>query len=209
MAESQADRKQTVKRWSDPGRHAVEEALENFAAGCLSTDVGSSPKGHPDLLRLKLYAASERLKLAIRQCDVPRALLEIGSNLIGCEQMAILEMQENSAVSLLVSFDLTESQIQALMSNTERIATEIRGGQITITGADSVCNELWSELGITAFVPVWYRGKPSGAIAFYKLLPQRDRFDASDRNLLQMLSIFSGPSLFKPGLSGRGPIYGS
>lgn len=134
---------------------------------------------------------------------MPKALLEIGSNLIGCEQMAILEIQKNSVLSLLASFGLAESQLQALVSNTERIATEIKNGQITIIGADSARNELWSELGVTAFVPVWYRGKPRGAIAFFKLLPQRDHFDVSDRNLLQMLSIFSGPSLFKSGLDGR------
>lgn len=202
MADSQANGKHPIRRWSSPGRRAIEEALENFAAGCLGADVDVSPKGQIDPIRLKLYAASERLKLAIRERDVAKALLEIGSNLIGCEQMAVLEMQKNSILSLIASFGLTESQQEALISNNDGIAAAIKRGQIMIVRADSDRCQLWSELGITAFVPVWYRERPSGAILFYKLLPQRECFDSSDRNLLQMLSIFSGASLFKPEQAG-------
>lgn len=209
MANPQADNKQLRRRWHNPGRRAVEEALENFAAGCLSMEADSLPKGHTDPLRLKLYAASERLKQAIRNSDVPNALLEIGSNLMGCEQMALVAMQKNSAISLLTSFGLSQSQQETLISNSDRIAAAIKCGKIAVADTDSDHNQLWLELGITAFVPVWYRGRPSGAILFYKLLPQRDSFDSSDRKLLQMLSIFSGPSLFKPEVAGRDATYES
>ena len=37
---------------------------------------------------------------------------------------------------------------------------------------------------------------PRGAIIFYSFLPERGDLDLADRELLRLLSMFAGPSLF-------------
>jgi hypothetical protein len=68
--------------------------------------------------------------------------------------------------------------------------------QISIANTHTPYDQLWSELGTTAFVPVWHIGRPRGGIIFYRMLPQRKDLDLADRELLRLLSMFSGPSLF-------------
>ena len=41
-----------------------------------------------------------------------------------------------------------------------------------------------------------YESRPRGGIIFYRLFPQRHDLDLADRELLRLLSMFSGPSLF-------------
>jgi hypothetical protein len=61
---------------------------------------------------------------------------------------------------------------------------------------DTPYSELWSELGITAFVPVWHDNTRKGAIVFYRFLSPQIDLDLADRELLRLLSMFAGPSLF-------------
>jgi len=145
---------------------------------------------------VKLYSATERLKQAVRQNTVAPAILEIGSDLMGCDEMAILEVHGDSILSLLAGSGITPEREQSLAANAEAIASVIEKRQISIANADTPCNQLWLELGITAFVPVWHEGIVRGTIIFYRLLPQRNDLDLADRELLRLLSMFAGPSLF-------------
>jgi hypothetical protein len=172
------------------------QALERCAAAyrnrCLSNLCGDAPNP----MWVRLYSASERLKQAVQQNDVAREILVIGSSLLGCDEMAILELHGSSNLSLLAGSGMTAGRQQALVANTAAIASAIQAGQISIVNTDGPYNLLWSELGITAFVPVCNQGKPRGAIVFYQFLPQRSDLDLADRELLRLLSMFAGPSLF-------------
>ena len=85
---------------------------------------------------------------------------------------------------------------QELSTNAGAIASAIEKRQISIVNTDTPYNALWSELGIAAFVPVWHENKPRGAIIFYRFLSPQSDFDLADRELLRLLSMFAGPSLF-------------
>jgi len=145
---------------------------------------------------LRLYSAAERLKQAVRQNAAAPAILEIGCDLMGCREMAILQLYGTSILSLLAGSEITVEHEQALAANAEAIASAIKTRQISIVNADTPYNHLWLELGITAFIPVWHGGIARGAIIFYRLLPQRNDLDLADRELLRLLSMFAGPSLF-------------
>ena len=172
----------------------LEQALDRCAAHCLNGCLETAPGDQTNSAWLKLYAASERLRIAVREHDVLQALLEIGSNLMACEEMAVIAVQKDGHVSVLASSGLTEHRAEVLIAKAEQIAAEIGRGQITIVNGFG--NAVWSELGVTAFVPVWHKSEPRGALIFYKLLPQRTGFDAADYELLQLLSIYSGACLF-------------
>jgi GAF domain-containing protein len=175
---------------------ALVQALERCAAAYHNRCVNNSCGEHPDQMWVRLYSATERLKQAVSRNNVACTILEIGSDLMGCNDMAILALQGNSTLSLLAGSGMNAGREQKLSSNAEGIASAIEKRQISIANTDTPYNALWSELGIAAFVPVWHENKPRGAIIFYRFLSPQSDFDLADRELLRLLSMFAGPSLF-------------
>ncbi|HEV8492143.1 MAG TPA: GAF domain-containing protein [Candidatus Angelobacter sp.] len=145
---------------------------------------------------VRLYSATERLKQAVCGNNVARTILEIGSDLMGCNDMAILLLHENSTLSLLTGSGMSTGREQALVDNSGALVSAIEARQISIANAHTPYDQLWSELGIAAFVPVWHKNTPRGAIVFYRFLSPQSDFDLADRELLRLLSMFAGPSLF-------------
>jgi hypothetical protein len=175
---------------------ALEEALDSWALGCLNKSLRTAPGEQPSSVWARLYAAAERLKLAVREHDAAQAILEIGSNLIACEEMAVLELHEPSRLSIVAGVGITAEHEQALVSEAGTIASAIESGQVRMVIADEPGNAMLSVLGIIAFVPVWHDRRPRGAIVLYRLLPQRSGLDPADRELLKLFSVFAGPMLF-------------
>jgi hypothetical protein len=175
---------------------ALVQALERCAAAYRDRCVNHLYEERPNPMWVRLYAASERLRQALCQNNVARTILDIGSDLMGCNDMAILELHGDSTLSLLAGSGMTAVRQQALTENAGAIADAIEAFKISIVNADMAYNQLWSQLGSTAFVPVWHESRPRGGIIFYRLLPQRNDLDLADRELLRLLSMFAGPSLF-------------
>jgi len=172
------------------------QALERCAAAYHNRCVNNSCGEHPDQMWVRLYSATERLKQAICRNSVARTILEIGSDLMGCNDMAILALHANSTLSLLAGSGMNGGREQELSTHAEVIASAIEKRQISIVNTDTPFNALWSELGIAAFVPVWHENTPRGAIIFYRFLSPQSDLDLADRELLRLLSMFAGPSLF-------------
>jgi GAF domain-containing protein len=179
---------------------ALVQTLERCAAAYRNRCLNSLDGEHPNPMWVRLYVASERLRQAVCQNNVARTILDIGSDLMGCDDMAILELHGDSTLSLLAGSGMTAARQQALAANARAIADAIEAFKISIVNADMAYNQLWSQLGTTAFVPVWHENRPRGAIILYRLLPQGNDLDLADRELLRLLSMFSGPSLFMPEL---------
>ena len=175
---------------------ALVQALERCATAYRDRCLNSLYGERPNPMWVRLYVASERLRQAVCQNNVAGTILEIGSDLMGCDDMAILELHVDSTLSLLAGSGMTAGRQQALAANAGAIADAIEACKISIVNADMAYNQLWLQLEITAFVPVWHENRPRGAIVFYRLLPQRNDLDLADRELLRLLSMFSGPSLF-------------
>lgn len=175
---------------------ALVQALERCAAAYHNRCVNNSYGEHPNQMWVRLYSATERLKQAVCRNNVTRTILEIGSDLMGCNDMAILELRGDSTLSLLASSGMNAGREQELSRNAGSIASAIEKRQISIANTDTPFNALWSELGIAALVPVWHENKPRGAIIFYRFLSPQSDLDLADRELLRLLSMFVGPSLF-------------
>ena len=175
---------------------ALVQALERCAAAYHNRCVNNSCGEHPNQMWVRLYSATERLKQAVCRNNVTRTILEIGSDLMGCNDMAILELRGDSTLSLLASSGMNAGREQELSRNAGSIASAIEKRQISIANTDTPFNALWSELGIAALVPVWHENKPRGAIIFYRFLSPQSDLDLADRELLRLLSMFAGPSLF-------------
>lgn len=175
---------------------ALLQTLERCAAAYRNRCLNDLDGEYPNPMWVRLYSATERLRQAVREHKVSQTILAIGSDLMGCTDMAILELHEDYTLSLLAGSGMTAGRKQALAAKTEALASAIATHQISIANTHTPYDQLWSELGTTAFVPVWHIGRPRGGIIFYRMLPQRNDLDQADRELLRLLSMFSGPSLF-------------
>lgn len=155
------------------------------------------PLNHNDqAVRAKLYAAANALQQAVREGMVADAIFEIGSNLIGCEQMALLvTCKQQDSIAFSSSTGFNPQQLEAIRRNAKRILEEVPADSIYIkSGAAEDRSFLWS-LGISACIPFWLDGATKGAIVFFSLLPQRNGLDAGDRELLKLLCAYTGPCL--------------
>jgi hypothetical protein len=150
----------------------------------------------------RLYAATHRLRNAVLtgggdHAAVAEAVLEIGSNLLGCEEIAVFKLEADAKiVSILTSVGITAAHRQALNTHAAKLTAEINRGRVRIVDRRVLGDEFLASIGITALVPLSQGHASQGAIAFFNLLPQRKGYDSGDRELLGLLSIYVGPSLF-------------
>lgn len=143
----------------------------------------------------RLYSAASTLHHAVREGIVENAIFEIGSNLIGCEQVALLVMsKQQDRVEFIGSAEFNPKQLDTLRRNAKRIIEESPADSIFIETAGKDRSFL-SSLGISARIPFWLDSATKGAIVFFDLLPQRNGLDAGDRELLKLLCAYIGPSL--------------
>src|SRR5207248_845772 len=73
----------------------------------------------------RLYSAANTLHQAVREGIVENAIFEIGSNLIGCEQVALLAMsKQHDRVDFIGSAEFNPTQLDTLRRNAKRIIEE-------------------------------------------------------------------------------------
>lgn len=144
----------------------------------------------------RLYAGARRLREAVQEGSVAEAIVEIGSNLMGCEKMALFLLPEHwNRVFLLSSVGLSLEQIQAMHMNAKGIIEEAPADDIYIESETKKPDSFLSSLGVTAYVPFRLDDATKGAIVFFDLLPQRNGLDMTDRELLKLLSTYAGRCL--------------
>jgi hypothetical protein len=143
----------------------------------------------------RLYSAANTLHQAVRNGIVENAIFEISSNLIGCEQVALLVMsKQRGHVDFIGSSEFNPTRLDMLRRNAKRIIEEAPADSILIETAGKD-RSLLSSLGISARIPFWLDGGTKGAIVFFDLLPQRNGLDAGDQELLKLLSTYTGRCL--------------
>jgi hypothetical protein len=145
----------------------------------------------------KLYAANQTMLSAMGQQRVSAALVEICSNLLGCEELAIIEIDRATGnVHFLTAEGLPKGKKEIITNAARQLELRISPGspQVLLDTEDESESDLGSS-GISAIVPLWADDRSSGALTLFQLLPQRSGFDGEDREVLQLLSIYAGPCL--------------
>lgn len=143
----------------------------------------------------RLYSATNSLHQAVRNGIVENAIFEISSNLIGCEQVALLVMSKKpDRIEFIGSVEFSPTRLDTLRRNAKQIIEEAPADSILIQTA-SKDRSFLSSLGINARIPFWLDGATKGAIVFFDLLPQRNGLNAGDQELLKLLSAYTGHCL--------------
>jgi hypothetical protein len=175
------------------GSVPVADAMENASAEFLK----QASQHSSDLsVWTKLYAANHTMLSAMREQKVGPALVEICSNLLACEELAIIEIERpTKKIHFMATEGLPPELREALIQNARLLESWTKPGNAEIAFDETANSSGLRSLGISALIPLWADEQSSGAIVLFQLLPQRTGFDAEDREVLQLLAIYAGPCL--------------
>jgi hypothetical protein len=171
----------------------VRDVMEDAAAGFLEQSLKRTPHAGA---WAKLYAASQTLLSAMPEARVAPALFEICATLLGCEEVALVEIKgDPAAIVFLVEEQLSADNRRALIQNGRFLQPMISPGEVWIPWDKERCYSSLIPRRISALVPLWRDEQSGAALLLFDLLPQRSGFDAEDREVLQLLALYAGPCL--------------
>ncbi len=150
-----------------------------------------------------LYVASYRLHATLDRKEVLTIIQEIIINLIGCEELGIFEVHSNgSALSLVASFGIDPAKYQTLSLGSGLIGQAAFAGETYLAAHTYKSRTHGSpgEIDLTACIPLKLDGKVTGAIALFRLLPQKPGLETLDHELFDLLATHAAMALYCTGL---------
>lgn len=139
-----------------------------------------------------LYVAGYQLHGSLDRAQVVAAIKEIVINLIGSEDFAIFERDGEDRLRMIDWFEEPPSMFHEVAFGDGII------GQVAATGQPFVANgEHGRSVGMAACVPLQVDGRVTGAIAIFRLLPQKHHgLESLDEELLGLLASQAGIALY-------------
>jgi hypothetical protein len=151
-----------------------------------------------------LYVASYRLHETIKRSEVIAVIEEIIVNMIGSEELAIFEMDEESGkLNLVDSLGIDPDDLARVTLNESRIEEAAgvlqevveTGQRYVVESVDGKAPEQNS--GLTACVPLVLDDKVIGAIAVFRLLDQKEsKLTTLDFELFDLLATHAAAALY-------------
>lgn len=152
--------------------------------------------------RPRAAAALQRLEGCARPAEVLEAVAEIVSQLVGCEEFAVLGLGSTGAGFTGVSaMGLDWERLQSLMGAQGVLSQVARGDGAYLAGRTHGVSLRGPEAGLTACIPLRTGEWIGGVLALFRLLPQKRGLDEEDLELLDLLSRYGGAA-FTPGSIG-------
>ena len=145
-----------------------------------------------------LYVAGYRLHGTLDREDVLAAIQEIIINLVGCEELAIFEIDSaGSRLQLVSSFGIDTGVYQSVSVGSGLIGAVAHSGEAYLVGKSDTNGSLPLDAHLTACIPLSVDGRVTGAIAMFQLLPQKEEgLGMLDYELLDLLSAQAGVALY-------------
>jgi len=165
--------------------------------GSLTEAVNEHPSASGDLKDPRPDAAQKRLRECSDQKDACEAIREIVSNLLGCEEMALVQFDRASGgFSLIWSFGIEPKAFHLPAVFQGSGLPRVVAGEPYIEEAPGEPNLGGQGIKASAFVPIHFEGQTAGVLALLRLLPQKTKIDELDRGLLAVVSREAGKPLF-------------
>jgi chemotaxis protein CheD len=144
-----------------------------------------------------MEVASCRMRSAVCFRDVLDAIEEIVLNLIGSEEYALFAVDEDGCtLTLLASVGIDEIRYRTIPLGAGPIGCSVMTDDVYVADDGP---EDWrrKDPDLTACVPLQVDGVVAGAIAVFRLLPQKLGVEAIDRDLLELLGRLAAPALHR------------
>lgn len=136
-----------------------------------------------------LYAATQALSARSSRAEVVDAIRQVITNLVGSEDMAFFETgADGKTLSLVATFGSTTPPRSVRFGEGVIGETARRGTVATRPDA----KQAPGEPEIAACIPLVARGQVVGAVALFRLLPQKAGLVALDERLFEVVSVHGG-----------------
>jgi len=144
-----------------------------------------------------LYVASYRLHGTVERREVLLAIQEIVANLIGSEELAILEREPGtSELSLVASFGVDEAPLRRITVGAGLIGRVAATGELYVIGEGAAGGHAGPEPQVTACIPLSLDGRVTGVIAIFRLLSHKAALEAADHELFDLLASQAAVALY-------------
>lgn len=144
-----------------------------------------------------LYVASYRLHETLDRQTVLKVIEEIVAAIIGSEELAIFEMNaERTALRLVTSIGVEASRLRTVPLGEGRIGRAARLGETYVAQPGTEAETAPLDAGLTACVPLKLGGAVTGAIAIFRLLPQKSGYEAVDYELFELLGAHAATAMY-------------
>ncbi len=141
-----------------------------------------------------LYVASYQLNGTLDRDRVLQAMQEIIINLIGCEELAVWELDEElGALTMATSFGIEAGRWACVPLNAGLIGTVAATGERYIAGEGEGVTD---EAGLTACIPLRLDDRVVGVIAIFRLLQQKQGLEPLDYELFDLLASHAATALY-------------
>jgi hypothetical protein len=143
------------------------------------------------------YVAVQALYAAAGRDDVLSAIEQIVVNLVGSEELAIFEAR-GGELTLALANGVPAEPLRKIRSNAGRIGWVVETGEMLVpeTRSPSMPASQPYERSLTACIPLLVRGRVTGAVAVFRLLPQKPSLSAVDHGLFEVLRSHAGLALY-------------
>jgi len=144
-----------------------------------------------------LYVASYRLHETLDPKDVIAVIEEIVVNLIGSEQIAIFELdEEDSSLRLLSSLGIATERFETVPLDRGMIGRAAASGALVVAGEEDPDGRLPEESDLTVCIPLKVDDEITGVIAVFQLLEQKPHLVPLDFELVDLLATHAATALF-------------
>lgn len=152
-----------------------------------------------------LYVASYRLHGTVERSEVLEILQEIATYLIGSEEVAVFEVDAaDGHLTLLSSTGIDATPFRRIPAGQGVIGRAVSEGQTWVASDDASAARRPEETDLTACIPLSLNGRVTGAIALFRLLPQKSNgIEAMDRELFELLATHGAVALYCSELHAR------
>jgi nitrate/nitrite-specific signal transduction histidine kinase len=139
-----------------------------------------------------LYVASYQLHSTLRRESVNAAIAEIIVNLIGSEEFAVYECDEDGRFRRIVSVGVDSDEP---IAKHERVAESTASGETWVSAQHG---------DLTACIPLKIDGAVTGIIVIRSLLAHKNGLDPLDFELFDLLGTHAAMALYASSLAERG-----
>jgi hypothetical protein len=144
-----------------------------------------------------LYVATLRLHSSMDHADVLQAIHEIVINLIGSEELAVLETRpEDGGLRLTSSHGIDPAPLDSVPLAAGIIGACVQSGRLYIAGEPPSVAPLGPEKDLTACVPLVVENTVTGVVAIFRLLKHKPRLEPIDHELFGLLSTHAAMALY-------------
>ena len=144
-----------------------------------------------------LYVASFQLHSTLDRGEVLAAIKEIVINLIGSEELAIYEMDDDGReLKLVGSFGIDPETYATVPVGAGVVGRTAVSGEIYLAAKGVDPSRTVRETNLTACVPLKLGDQVRGVLAIFRLLPQKNGLEAIDYELFNLLAAHAATALY-------------